>query len=395
MTARWCVMLVAAEASGDALGAGLARALKARLGDEVRFIGAGGRQMTEAGVASAFDFTPLSVVGLLEGLLAFPTVLARARDLADLARRERPDVAVLIDAWGFSWFAGQRIRRALPYLPLIKYVAPQVWATRPSRARALPRLFGQVLTLHAFEPPLFERWGAKATFVGNPVLARDLSAADPERLRNELGITADAPLLVVLPGSRASEVERLGPVFEDAVNRLKADRPDLQIIVPAAETVAPLVKSRVAGWPHRAFVVEGEAARFAAMRAADAALACSGTVTTELALAGCPMIVGYRLGHVTHFLARFIIRTPYITLVNIAAGREIAPEFIQDRCNGPALAQALAALLDDPAAAARQVAAQNAALDGMGRTMGDPADRAAEAVIAELGEQGLRRTPAG
>jgi lipid-A-disaccharide synthase len=354
----------------------------------VRFIGAGGRQMADAGVASAFDVTPLSVVGLLEGLLAFPAVLARARDLAALAMRERPDVAVLIDAWGFSWFAAQRIRRAVPGLPLIKYVAPQVWATRPSRARALPKLFEQVLTLHAFEPPLFERWGAKATFVGNPVLARDLAGADPVAFRAELGLDPDAPLLAVLPGSRASEIERLLPVFEDAVHRLKADRPDLQIVVPAAETVATMVRSRVAGWPHRAFVVEGEAGRFAAMRAATVALACSGTVTTELALAGCPIVVGYRLGHVTHFLARFIIRTKLITLVNIAAGREIAPEFIQDRCNGPTLAEALAQRLDDPALAARQVAEQNTALDGMGRTMGDPADHAADAVIAVLQRPG-------
>lgn len=392
MNAPWCVLLVAAEPSGDALGAGLARALTARLGDRVRFVGAGGRQMADAGVKSAFDIAPLSVVGLLEGALAFPAVLARARDLAALARRERPDVAVLIDAWGFSWFAAQAIRRAVPGLPLIKYVAPQVWATRPSRARALPRLFEQVLTLHAFEPPLFERWGGKATFVGNPVLARDVGGADPAALRAELGIAPGAPVLVVLPGSRASEIERLLPVFEDAAHRLKAERPSLEIVVPAAESVATMVKSRVAGWPYRAFVVEGEAARFAAMRAANAALACSGTVTTELAMAGCPMIVGYRLGNVTHFLARFIVRTRFITLVNIAAGREVAPEFIQDRCNGPALAQALGRLLDDPAATARQAAEQNAALDGMGRTMGDPADHAAEAVIAMLDE--ARRTPA-
>jgi len=148
--------------------------------------------------------------------------------------------------------------------------------------------------------------------------------------------------------------------------------------------VAAMVRSRVAGWPHRAFVVEGEAARFAAMRAANVALACSGTVTTELALAGCPMVVGYRLGHVTHFLARFIIRTRFITLVNIAAGREIAPEFVQDRCNGAALAEVLARLLDDPAAAARQIVEQNGALDDMGRGIGDPAGRAADAVVSML-----------
>jgi len=382
-----CVMLVAAEASGDALGAGLARALKARLGDDVRFVGAGGRQMAQAGVASAFDIDDLSVVGLLEGALAFPRVLRRAGDLARLATREQPDLAVLIDSWGFSWFAAQRLRRAIPGLPLVKYVAPQVWATRPSRARALAKVYDHLLAIHAFEPPLFEREGVAVTFVGNPALARDMAGADPGRLRAELGIDADDPILVVLPGSRASEIERLLEPFEAAVNLLKADRPDLQVIVPAAETVADLVKSRVAGWPHRAHVIEGEASRLAAMRAATVALACSGTVTTELALAGCPMVVGYRLGRVTHFLARFIIRTPYITLVNIAARALVAPELIQDACNGPALAAELARRLDDPALAARQVAAQNAALDLMGRGMGDPAERAADVVVGMLQRQ--------
>ena len=384
MNRPYCVMLVAAEASGDALGAGLARALTVKLGDAVRFVGAGGRQMAEAGVASAFDIDDLSVVGLLEGAMAFPRVLRRAGDLARLARRERPDVAVLIDSWGFSWFTAQRLRRALPGLPLVKYVAPQVWATRPSRARALAKVYDHLLAIHAFEPPLFEREGAAVTFVGNPALARDVAGADPAGLRAELDIGADDPILVVLPGSRASEIDRLLTPFEDAVNILKADRPTLQIIVPAAETVADAVKSRVAGWPHRAHVIEGEPRRLAAMRAATVALACSGTVTTELALAGCPMVVGYRLGRVTYFLARLIVRTPYITLVNIAAKAPVAPELIQDDCNGPALAAALARRLDDPALAARQVAAQNAALDLMGRHMGDPAERAAEVVMGML-----------
>ena len=380
MRRPFCVMLVAAEASGDSLGAGLATALKARLGDDVRFVGAGGQRMAQSGVASAFDIGDLAIVGLLEGALAFPKVLRRAGDLARLAASEKPDVAVLIDSWGFSYFTAQRLKGVAPDLPLVKYVAPQVWATRPSRAKALARLFDHLLAIHAFEPPLFEREGAAVTFVGNPALARDVASADP--------------ILVVLPGSRPSEIERMLPPFEAAVNLLKADRPDLHIVVPAAETVADMVKARVAGWNHRAHVVEGEGARFDAMRAATVALACSGTVTTELALAGRPMVVGYRLGHVTHFLARFIIRTPYITLVNIAARARVVPELIQDACNGPDLAREVAKLLEGPALAARQVAAQNAALDIMGRDMGDPAERAAD-VIADMLRQGARTPEQG
>ncbi len=390
MSRPFCVMLVAAEASGDALGAGLATALKARLSDDVRFVGAGGRRMAQAGVASTFDIGDLAIVGLLEGALAFPRVLRRAGDLARLADSEKPDVAVLIDSWGFSFFTARRLKRVAPDLPLVKYVAPQVWATRPSRAKALARLFDHLLAIHAFEPPLFEREGAAVTFVGNPALARDVASADPDRLRTEIDAAPADPILLVLPGSRPSEIERMLPPFEAAVNLLKADRPDLHIVVPAAETVADMVKARVAGWKHRAHVVEGEAARFDAMRAASVALACSGTVTTELALAGRPMVVGYRLGQVTHFLARFIIRTPFITLVNIAARARVVPELIQDACNGPDLARELAKLLDDPALAARQVAAQNAALDGMGRDMGDPSERAAD-VITDMLRAGRAR----
>ncbi|HEX7758791.1 MAG TPA: lipid-A-disaccharide synthase [Caulobacteraceae bacterium] len=388
MNRLFCVMLVAAEASGDALGAGLARALRARLGDSVRFVGAGGSQMAQAGVVSAFDIADLSIVGLLEGALAFPRVLRRADDLARLAAAQKPDVAVLIDSWGFSYFTARRLRQVAPGLPLVKYVAPQVWATRPSRAKALARLFDHLLAIHAFEPPLFEREGAKVTFVGNPALARDVASADPARLRAAIGAGPDEPILVLLPGSRRSEIDRMLPPFEAAVDILKAQRPELHVVLPAAETVAELVKTRVAGWSHRIHVVEGETARFDAMRAATVALACSGTVTTELALAGCPMVVGYRLGQVTHFLARFIIRTPYITLVNIAAGAPVVPELIQGACNGPALAREVTRRLDDPELAAAQVAAQNAALDGMGRHMGDPAQRAAAVVVDILRRAG-------
>ncbi len=378
------VMLVAAEASGDALGAGLAAALKERLG-EVRLIGAGGPRLAAQGLISAFDITDLSIVGVLGAVGAVPRVLARARGLAQLAAREQPAAAVMIDSWGFTYQAALAVRRAAPQVPLIKYVAPQVWASRPSRVRAAARAFDAMLTIHAFEPPLFEAAGLTSTFVGNPVLTRDFSAADPEGLRISLGIAADEPVLIVLPGSREAEITHVLPAFEAAVNLLKADRPHLQVIVPAAESVAAMVRSRVAGWPHRAHVVEGEGARLSAMRAATAALACSGTVTTELALAGCPMVVAYRLDPLSAAVMRAFLRSRWITLLNIAAQREVAPERLQEDCNGPALAAAIAPLIDIPEVRAARIADQNAALDSMGREAGDPSARAADAIIALMG----------
>lgn len=377
-------MLVAAEASGDDRGAGLARALRARLGDGVRFVGVGGERMAAEGVQSPFDIAELSILGLLEGLMAYRKVVARVEDTVALAKREKPDVVVLIDSWGFTLRVAQQLRKLDPKLPLIKYVAPQVWATRPGRAKTLAATVDHLLSIHVFDAPYFEAEGLPVTFVGNSALTLDFSQADGGRLRAQLGIAPQAPVLLVLPGSRPGEISRVLPPFADAVAILKAARPDLEVIIPAAPTVAQSVKAQAAGWAH---VVEGESAKLDAMKAATVALACSGTVTTELALAGVPIVVGYRLGAMTHAILKRLIRTPYITLFNIAAKDFVAPELVQDDCNGPALAREVALRLDDPALRERQAAAQSAALQKMGRGGPDPSDVAAEAVLKVLGSR--------
>ncbi|HYG26968.1 MAG TPA: lipid-A-disaccharide synthase [Caulobacteraceae bacterium] len=375
------VMLVAAEASGDTLGAGLARALKARLGGEVRFIGVGGEKMAAEGVVSPFDIAELSILGIFEGLKAYPRVLRRVRETADLARRDRPDVVVLIDSWGFTLRVAKAIRRLYPDVPLIKYVGPQVWATRPGRSRVLSQAVDHLLATQPMDAPFYEPHGLPVTFVGAPALARDFSAADPARLRAAIGAGEADPILLVLPGSRPAEIVNVMPAFEDAVVRLKAERPNLQVVVPVASTVAEAVRARVAGWPFRAHIVEDEQLKDDAFVAATVALACSGTVTTELALAGAPMVVGYRIGSVTYAILKRLIRTPWITLFNIAAGRFVAPEFVQHECTGENLARALADRLDDEQLRARQVAEQNEALAKMGRGGPDPSEAAADAVL--------------
>ena len=381
MTAPLKIMLVAGEPSGDALGAGLARALRARLGpDGVRFVGVGGPRMAAEGVPSPFDIAELSLFGLVELFASARRVYRRIDQTVALALAEQPDAVVLIDAWGFTVRVAKRLRRRAPRLPLVKYVAPQVWASRAGRTRELARVADHVLTLFAFEPPLFEAVGLPATFVGNPVLSRDPSGADPAGLRAAIG-AADKPILLLLPGSRRGEVERLLPRFEAAVSLLKADRPDLRLVIPVADAVADRVKAAVAGWSCPATIVEGEAAKYDAMAAATAALACSGTVTTELAMAGCPMVVAYRVAPVTAVVARIIVRTRFATLFNIAAGRAVAPELIQEACTGPALAAAVAPLLDDPRLREAQAQAQAEALVKLGRGVADPAEKAADVVL--------------
>lgn len=379
-----CVMLTAVEASGDAMGANLMRALKMRFPEGIRFVGAGGPRMQAEGLVSAFDISELSVIGYVEGLLAYGKARRRAAEIAALAARERPDVAVLIDSWGFSYLTGMALRRAVPETPLVKYVAPQVWATRPGRAKALANLFDHLLSIVPFDRPYFEGLPIETIFVGNPVLSHDFPKADGAALRARLGIPAEAPILLMLPGSRGGEIGRVMPVLEEATGLLARDRPDLRVLIPAAATVAEAVKARAARLSFTVHVLEGEADKRAAMTAATVALACSGTVTTELAMAGRPMVVAYKVSPLTAAIGRRIIRIPYASLINLAAGQAVAPEFIQENCRAPLLAAAVAALLDDPDLRAQQVAAQNRGLDLLGRGGPDPAERSADVIEATL-----------
>lgn len=385
MTRPLTVMLVAAEASGDNLGAGLARALKARLGDGVRFVGIGGPRMAEEGINSPFDIADLAIVGIVDALRAAGRVRRAVREAVILAEREKPDIAILIDSWGYTIRVAKALREALPELPLVKYVGPQVWASRPGRAKTLAASVDHLLALYPFDAPWFEREGLPTTVVGSQALHIDFSQADPVGFRHAIGIGPDDSLLLVLPGSRPLEIARLTPVFEKAVAQLKQDRPRLAVAVIAAGTVAADVRGRVAAWPFRAHVVE-EGQKRDAMVAADVALACSGTVSTELALAGTPTVIAYRMDGLSFALARRMVTVSWVTLINIAAGEMVVPEYLQDAATPEALAGAVAGLLDDPEARRAQASRQTAVLDQMGRGGSDPSEAAADAVLRVVAE---------
>lgn len=374
------IMLVAAEASGDALGAGLAGALKARLGPEVAFVGVGGPRMAAQGVESPFDIAELSIHGWVEGFRAYGIVKRRVADTVALGLAEKPDAVVLIDSWGFTIRVAKAFRAALPDVPLIKYVGPQVWASRPGRAKTLAAAVDHLLALYAFDAPWFEREGLTTTVVGSQALHVDMSAADPAAFRASRGIAAGAPLLVVLPGSRPSEIRLMTPVYEAAVGRLKAADPSLEVAVIAAGTVAADVTARVAAWPFRAHVV-GEDEKYAAMRAATVALATSGTVSTELALAGAPMVIAYRFQPLSYAIMKPFFTGRYATLFNHAADAEIARELIQNDATPEKVAAEVGRLLADPQLRFVQSARQTAALDLMGREGRDPSEIAADAVL--------------
>jgi lipid-A-disaccharide synthase len=382
------VMLVAAEASGDALGAGLARSLKAQRAD-IELVGVGGPKIAAEGITSPFDISELSVLGWIEGLRAYGRVKARVSDTVAFAMRERPDAVVLIDSWGFTIRVAKAIRAVLPEVKLIKYVGPQVWASRPGRAKTLAGAVDHLLALYAFDAPWFEREGLPTTVVGSQALHVDMSGADPAAFRRARGIGDDAPLLLVLPGSRPGEIRLMTPVYEAAVARLKAERPGLEVAVVAAGTVATDVTTRVAAWPFRAHLVS-EADKYSGMKAATVALATSGTVSTELALAGAPMVIGYRFQPLSYAIMKPFFTGKYATLFNHAADAEIARELIQKDATPEQFAAQVGRLLDDPSSRADQAMRQTAALDLMGREGRDPSEIAAEAVQAVLMAQDSR-----
>jgi lipid-A-disaccharide synthase len=378
------IMLVAAEASGDTLGAGLARALKVRI-PGIELVGVGGAKMAAEGIHSPFDISQLSVLGIFEGLAAYPRVVARVRDTLALAAREKPDVAVLIDSWGFTLRVAQGLKRQDSKLKVVKFVGPQVWASRPGRAKTLAATIDHLLSILPFDAPFYEPFGLPVTFVGNPALSRDFKAASAARARKALDVGKDDQLLLVLPGSRPGEIKRLMAPFGEAISILKTSRPRMVVAIAAAGPVADAVRLQSANWPQPLRVIEDEDAKYDAMKAATVALACSGTVSTELALAGAPMVIGYRLGEATYLVLQRLIRTPWITLLNIAAKRMIAPEFVQHDCTGVKLAAAVAERLDSPALRAKQIAEQDAALTLMGRGQADPYPKAAETIATLLG----------
>ena len=346
----------------------------------------GGARMREAGVESPFDISELSILGLLEGLKAYGRVMKRVRETVAYARAERPDAVVLIDSWGFTLRVAQRLRKAMPGVRLIKYVGPQVWAMRPGRAKTLARAVDLLLALHPMDAPYFEREGLKTVVVGNPALNVDFSHADPAAFRAGLGLAADDPLLLILPGSRPSEIRRLMPDFIAVMRRLGEVRPELTMVVVAAETVRDAVRAALADLPVKFVMIEGEADKLSAMKAADLALACSGTVSTELALAGCPMVIAYRTEPLTHWIFRHVATIDHVTLFNILAGKRIAPEFIQDDCTPDNLLKAIDERIDDKAIRDNQIAEQFSALDIMGRGQKPPAVKAARAVLDFLGK---------
>ena len=344
--------------------------------------GVGGVRMEEAGLRSLFPMRELAVMGLVEILPRLRGLSRRLGEaVADIARH-RPDLVVTIDSPGFAL---RLLRRIAPLgIPRVHYVAPQVWAWREHRVREYPGLWNRLLCLLPFEPTFFARHGLDARHVGHPVLQSGADTGDGARFRTDHGLRPDAPVLVLMPGSRRSEVPRLLPVFGRTLSLLAERLPGLVPVVVASPVVAATVARAVRRWPVRPIVVTELADKHDAFAAAGAALTKSGTSTLELALAGVPMAVTYRVNPLTAAIARRLIRVPHVAMVNLLAGRRLVPELLQRDCRPRRLADTVMTLLGDPAAVRAQRDGFRQVLDALSAGDEMPSDAAAREVLALL-----------
>jgi lipid-A-disaccharide synthase len=371
------VFLSAGEPSGDLLGGRLMQALKNKTSNRIAFAGVGGPEMEKQGLQSLFPMSDLTVMGVFEVLPRLPRILRRISQTVAAAKHLAPAAVVTIDSPDFNF----RVAKRLKGFPLIHYVAPTVWAWRPRRAAQIAGFLDHLLTLLPFEPPYFEAEGLPATFVGHSVLDGGADKGDAKAFRQRHGIAPDDTIIAVLPGSRLGEVSRLADVFRETLVLLKKKFPRLHIVVPSAASVVGPVRRMTEDWPSPVLIVEGEAEKFDAFAAADVALAASGTVALELALARTPAVIAYKSNPLTWFLVRRLVKVRFANLVNLILDREEIPEFLQGACRADFMATAIKGLLADRRLRAKQIAAYEEALKQLRPAGNSPAECAAEAVL--------------
>jgi lipid-A-disaccharide synthase len=378
------VFLVAAEESGDRLGAALMRALRKRTDGRVRFVGVGGREMAAEGVVSLYAIDDLPLIGFSAIPRRIPKILRLMRYTAKAVVARRPHVLVIIDSPGFTRGIARRVRAADPSIVIVEYVSPSVWAWRPGRARVMRAYIDHILALLPFEPAVHQRLGGPpCTYVGHP-LVEEVGKLRPnfEEARRRL---AEPPILVVLPGSRSGEIERLLGTFAEAVALLGRRLGRLEVVVATVPHLAAAIRGATAQWPLRPRIVIDPAEKQAAFRVATAALAKSGTVTLELALAGVPMIAAYKVSAIESIAVgrRILKRIPSIILTNLLLGENVVPELLQQNCTAEKLAVALMPLFSDTPERRRQIEAFSRLDAIMEIGSSAPALRAADIVLGE------------
>ena len=384
------VAIVVGEESGDQLGARLMAALKRLSTCSLEFFGVGGDRMIAEGMPSLFSLHDIAVMGFGPVVKRLPLIQLRTAETAGAIIAGQPDVLVIIDSPDFTHRVARDVRAALPNLPVIDYVCPSVWAWRPKRARRMAAYVNHVLTLLPFEPAVLARLaGPEATYVGHPLIDRPelLTPAPGERLPFE---AVEPPKLLVLPGSRSGEIDRMLALYGRVLDALSARGLTFQPVLPAVERLRGRIERETAGWAVQPTIVIGEAEKWAAFRSAHAALATSGTVTLELALAGVPSVIAYARDPLFRLISEVARRIPGLVnltmfgLANIILGEKASPEFLDPDLAPDRLADALAPLLADTPARAAQLAAFSRLRDLMALPEGRPAAETAAEVVLRL-----------
>jgi len=375
------VEIVAGEESGDRLGAALIQALLRQHQGPMRLSGVGGHHMAAQGLPSRFAIDELSLIGFTAIPQRLPGILRRIRETAAAIIAAQPDVLVLIDSPDFSHRVAKRVRAAMPSIPIVDYVSPSVWAWRPGRARAMRRYVDHVLAILPFEPAVHARLGGPpCSYVGHPLMEQvSLLRPDETEARQR---ALDPPILLVLPGSRRGEVLRLNDAFAKAAALVLERCGPIDLVLPTVPHVQGLIEKLTAAWPVRPRIVVDSTEKHTVFRRARAALAASGTVTLELALAGVPTVAAYRVSSIEAVVARAMIRVPSVLLPNLILGENVVPEFLQEDCVPERLAQALATLIQDGGARSNQLNAFARLDQIMELHAAAPSDRAAQIVLA-------------
>lgn len=391
------IFIVAGEHSGDALGGKLIAALKRLHAGPITFAGVGGEDMAREGFVSLFPIEDVAVMGPMSILPRLPRILRRVYQTVDAAVAFAPDAVIIIDSPEFTHPIAKRIRKRAPPIPIVNYVSPSVWAWRPGRAKRMRRYVDHVLALLPFEPEAHVRLGGPpCTYVGHPLIEKldEIENADGAALAQRLGLPAGEPVLLVLPGSRTSEVIRLIDVFGEAIGRVGARMP-VQVVIPAVRHVRSLISEKTAGWASRPHIVDaGTSDKYAAMRLARAALAASGTVTLELALARTPSVVAYKVDKLIANL-RFLLKVPSVVLANLVLGKNVYPEYLQEACTAEALANALMPLLGETQEREAQLQALAQTPEKMRLSSSSPSAAAAEAVLAVVADHAAGKSRRG
>jgi lipid-A-disaccharide synthase len=341
------IWLVAGEESGDQLGGKLMRGLKQVFKNrDVTFGGVGGHTMQEEGLNSLFPLEDIAVMGITAVLARLPLLMRRIYRTVDAVVDAKPDILIIIDSPDFTHAVAKRVRRRAKNIPIVDYVSPSIWAWRPKRARAMRGYIDHVLALLPFEPAVHERLGGPpCTYVGHPLIERldELRPASPRRPIHDA-----SPLkILILPGSRRSEITRLLPVFGETLALVKNQTSQpIEYILPAIDHLYDDIAKAVASWPVPVRIVRGREAKYEAFKQADAALAASGTVTLELALSGVPMVVAYKVGKLEEQL-KYIVKVPSMILANLILGENKIPEYFQWDCTPVQLCAGLLPLLNE------------------------------------------------